>query len=72
MFQRDVGVSPYVYQTSVRLHKAKELLVSGTSIAQTAHEVGFSDQSHLTHTFRKYVQVTPGKFQKDSLKSERA
>ena len=68
VFKRDVGLSPHSYQTSVRLHRVKGLLVRGAPIAQAALEVGFTDQSHLTHTFRKYVQVTPGKFQKDSLK----
>lgn len=69
IFRRDVGLSPHSYQTSVRIHRVKQLLVAGTPIAQAAVALGFSDQSHLTHTFKKYTQVTPGRFRRDSLKS---
>ena len=69
VFKRDVGLSPDQYQAYLRVHKAKDLLTKGMSIVQTALEVGFSDQSHLNRVFKKYVQVTPGRFQKDSLSS---
>ena len=62
VFKRDVGLSPHSYQTSVRIHRVKQLLAAGTPITQAALALGFSDQSHLTHTFRKYTKVTPGQF----------
>lgn len=67
VFKQTVGVSPHVYQTSIRIQRAKELLARGSPIAQVAHEVGFVDQSHLNRQFNKYVRVTPGQFQRDSL-----
>ena len=67
VFKRDVGLSPDQYQTGLRVHKAKGLLAQGTSVVQAALEAGFSDQSHLTRVFKKYTQVTPGKFQRHSL-----
>jgi AraC-like DNA-binding protein len=66
-FKRDVGVSPHAYQTHLRINKAQNLLSKGLTIAQVALDTGFSDQSHLTHVFRKYKRVTPGQYQKDSL-----
>ena len=66
VFKRDVGLSPHSYQTSVRIHRVKQLLAAGTPIAQAALALGFSDQSHLTHTFKRYTKVTPGQFQRDS------
>ena len=66
VFCRDVGLSPHSYQTSVRVHRVKDLLVTGVSIAQASLETGFTDQSHLTRVFKKYTQVTPGQFQRDS------
>ena len=67
VFKRDVGLSPDQYQTYLRVSKAKDLLAKGTSVVQTALDTGFSDQSHLNRVFKKYVQVTPGKFQRDTL-----
>jgi AraC-like DNA-binding protein len=69
VFKREVGISPHVYQTSLRIKQAKELLSRGLPISQVAYDVGFVDQSHLNRQFRKYVLVTPGQFQRDSLRS---
>lgn len=66
VFARDVGLTPHIYQTNLRVHKAKKLLAAGTSIAETALLTGFSDQSHLHHTFKKYVLVTPGQYRRAS------
>ena len=67
VFRRDVGVSPHAYQSVRRVYRAKDLLHQGVTLAQVALETGFNDQSHLTHVFKKYTQVTPGRFQRDSL-----
>jgi AraC-like DNA-binding protein len=68
VFKREVGISPHVYQTSLRIKQAKELLSQGLPISQVAYDVGFVDQSHLNRQFKKYVLVTPGQFQQDSLR----
>ena len=65
-FKREVGVTPHVYQTTLRIEQAKGLLASGVAISQVAFETGFVDQSHLHRVFKKYVQTTPGRFQRDS------
>jgi AraC-like DNA-binding protein len=69
IFKRDVGISPHLYQTSLRIHRAKQQLATGTPIAQVALDVGFVDQSHFGRQFKKYVRVTPGQFQRDTLNS---
>lgn len=69
VFTRDVGVTPDRYQTCLRVNRAEDLLARGISVAQAALSAGFSDQSHLTRTFKKYTQVTPGRFQRDTLAS---
>ena len=71
VFQRDVGLSPHSYQTSLRVHRVKDLLAAGVSIAQASLELGFTDQSHLTRVFKKYMTTTPGQFQRDSLGDRR-
>ena len=71
VFLQDVGLSPHSYQTSVRVHRVKDLLTAGVSIAQASLELGFTDQSHLTRVFKKYMKTTPGQFQRDSLGDRR-
>lgn len=64
VFRRTVGIPPYSYLIFRRIEEAKRLLRSGTSLAQTALEVGFSDQSHLNLHFTRLLNVTPGHYAK--------
>lgn len=60
LFKNATGQSPYRYVIEARTKKAKELLTTGKfSISEIAHQVGFSDQSHLTHHIKKFFGVTP-------------
>jgi AraC-like DNA-binding protein len=61
-FSRQFGMPPYTYLTHLRVARARELLQSGRPISDTALEVGFADQSHLTRFFRRIVGVPPGVF----------
>lgn len=61
-FHRHVGVPPHTYQRIVRLHRARQLLMSGAPISETACRTGFCDQSHLNRWFKRTFGVTPGKF----------
>ena len=69
VFKRDVGLSPHEYQMGLRIHQAKGKLARGKKIVDVACDVGFSDQAHLTRTFKAYTQTTPGRFRRDSLAS---
>ena len=61
-FQKHIGVAPHAYLTNLRVIKAKEFLAQNMSIAQTALEVGFNDQSHFHRHFKRITHVTPGSF----------
>lgn len=61
-FRREVGIAPYSFVTQVRIEQAKRLLRAGVGIAGVSQRVGFSDQSHLTRHFKRFVGVTPGAF----------
>jgi AraC-like DNA-binding protein len=61
-FVEHTGLSPHDYQVQVRIRHSKTLLRQGLSIAKVAQEVGFVDQSHFTHSFRRMVGMTPGHF----------
>lgn len=61
-FTAEVGLPPHAYQTQARVHRARQLLLRGLPIAQTAQQTGFSDQSHLTRYFKRLVGVPPGSY----------
>lgn len=62
LFQKQIGMPPHAYQIQLRLRRAKQKLSNGSSLLHTALECGFSDQSHLTRHFKKWLGVTPGQF----------
>ena len=59
-FARSKGITPYSYLENIRIGKAKELLEQGVSPAQAALQTGFSDQSHFTSYFNRFIGLTPG------------
>lgn len=62
VFCQEIGIPPHQYQTQLRVARAKAFLSQGLPIGKVAVETGFSDQSHLTRHFKRFVQVTPGKY----------
>jgi len=64
MFKESVGVAPHAYRNLKRVERAKTLLKSGHSAADTALMTGFNDQSHFTKKFREIVCATPGQYSK--------
>jgi AraC-like DNA-binding protein len=61
-FSREHGIAPHQYLTGRRLDLARHLLLAGRSAADTAAEVGFYDQAHLTRHFTRLLGVPPGRF----------
>lgn len=57
-----VGMPPHEYQAMQRVRRVKTSIRSGKSLADSAVEAGFSDQSHMTRCFKKIMGMTPGKF----------
>lgn len=61
-FTRAKGVTPYSYLQNVRVGAAKRLLEQGLSPAEAALQTGFSDQSHFTNYFSRFMGLTPGAY----------
>jgi AraC family transcriptional regulator len=63
-FKAATGLPPHQYVIARRVERAKQLLqgVGGLSLAEVANRVGFSDQSHFAHHFKRLVGVTPRQF----------
>ncbi len=62
VFKKEVGIPPHAYLTQIRVKHAKVKLTKGSSIADTAIDTGFADQSHLTRHFKRITGITPGRY----------
>jgi AraC family transcriptional regulator len=63
LFKQSTGSTPHQYVLQRRLERVKELLRDpNISISDVSLQAGFSDQSHLTNVFRRFVGITPSRF----------
>jgi AraC-like DNA-binding protein/quercetin dioxygenase-like cupin family protein len=62
-FRSVYGIPPHGYRLQQRIDIAKQMLANGASIASTAADTGFADQSHLTRVFKSIVGATPRQYQ---------
>ena len=62
--RKATALPPHQYVILRLVERARQLLQAGTglSLAEVAAHAGFSDQSQLTHHFKRLVGVTPGQF----------
>ncbi|MGE0554328.1 MAG: helix-turn-helix domain-containing protein [Gemmatimonadales bacterium] len=67
VFREATGVPPYAYLEQIRVNRAAALLRSGCPVSSVAFQTGFADQSHLTRFFKRFVGVTPGRYQRSAL-----
>lgn len=58
-FKKITGVPVRRYRLWHRLFITATLMGQGKNLTEAAHEAGFSDSSHLNHTFRSMLGLTP-------------
>jgi AraC-like DNA-binding protein len=61
-FCQKVGMPPHAYQLQLRIAHAKRFLRLGRLVSDTACLVGFFDQSHFVHSFKRSEGVTPSQY----------
>lgn len=61
-FTKQRGISPYSYLESIRIDKAKKFLERGDNPIEVALKTGFTDQSHFTKFFKKFIGLTPKQY----------
>ncbi|MEU6144730.1 AraC family transcriptional regulator [Streptomyces sp. NPDC047081] len=64
-FRDAYGMPPHTWLTDARVRRALRLLDGGTSPAEAAVAVGFTDQPHLNRHFARIVGVPPGAYQRE-------
>lgn len=63
-FTKETGITPYSYLETLRIDRAKTLLKQGSTPAEAALSAGFSDQSHFSHAFKRFIGLTPGQYRR--------
>ena len=61
-FTKQKGISPYRYLETIRIDRAKKLLEKGVLPIEVALQTGFTDQSHFTNFFKKFIGLTPKQY----------
>ncbi|WP_051095185.1 AraC family transcriptional regulator [Streptomyces sp. LaPpAH-108] len=64
-FRAAYGMPPHTWLTDARVRRARLLLDEGTSPAEAAVAVGFTDQPHLNRHFTRIVGVPPGAYRRE-------
>lgn len=59
-FTKSKGITPYRYLENFRISKAKSLLEQGATPLEAAMQTGYSDQSHFTNYFSRFIGLAPG------------
>jgi AraC-like DNA-binding protein len=63
-FSQVHGLPPFAWLQQHRLRHAQALIAQGSALSDAALNSGFSDQSHLTRAFARYLGFTPGSWQR--------
>lgn len=67
VFKADVGKGFSEYVTSLRMERAKELIVSyKLPIKEVGERLGYADQAHFYKTFKKFYGRTPKELKEDN------
>ena len=63
---RETGMHPREYLEMLRLEAAKDLLLRGVSVAETASKVGYAHTRTFARAFLRLYGITPGRWARDN------
>ncbi len=65
-FKKTTGESIHQYVTKYKIKLVEHRLThTEFTIAEIAHQLGYTDESHLTKAFKKYFSMSPKQYRKD-------
>jgi AraC-like DNA-binding protein len=70
-FEKETGLPPHLYLEGIRIKRARQFLDRGETLVSTAMLTGYSDQSHLTRRFKRFLGITPGQYARGAGESNR-
>ena len=59
-FTAEKGITPYCYLENICIGKARKPLEHGVTPVEATLSTGFSDQSHFTNYFTRFIGLSPG------------
>ncbi|HCR3689144.1 TPA: helix-turn-helix domain-containing protein, partial [Enterococcus faecium] len=62
-FKNEMHITIYNYISKRKVSAAKIMLKSNYTISEVSLGLGFSDSSHFSRVFKKYVGVSPKQYQ---------
>ncbi len=72
IFKEQMGITIIDYLTSVRIERAKQLLLAtGQSCTEICFQVGYNNQSYFSRTFKELVGMTPRQFRVRNQRKEK-
>ena len=72
VFKEQMGITLIDYLTSVRIERAKQLLLAtAQNCTEICFQVGYNNQSYFTRTFKRLVGMTPRQFRAGNLRREK-
>jgi len=72
LFKEQMGITIIDYLTSVRIERAKQLLLATEqNCTEICFEVGYNNQSYFTRTFKSLVGMTPRQFRARNKRKEK-
>ena len=71
LFKNEIGVNFLTYLTSLRMERAKKLLLStALPMSEVAEQSGYGDYRVFTKAFKKSEGITPSQYRRDFLESD--
>lgn len=67
IFKQVYGITPRQYLRDLRIAKAKQLLLDGSSATHACFEVGYESPTMFSTTFKRATGISPKKYQKMKL-----
>ncbi len=72
IFKEQMGITIIDYLTSVRIERAKQLLLAtDQNCTEICFQVGYNNQSYFTRTFKELVGMTPRQFRAKNQRREK-
>lgn len=69
LFKKSYGIGIYEYVLSLRMRRAKELLLcDDMQIQQISDLLGYSNSNYFSKAFKNYYYVSPSEFREDNIK----
>ena len=65
-FTASTGLAPFIYLTRRRMERAKELLAAGSTVTETALEVGYENASKFAAAFKRSSGQLPSAWRRSS------